>query len=312
MEKSLARPAGDVEKIVHTYGNMLFRLCLITLGNASDAEDVIQETMITYMQKKPEFIDAEHERAWLITVADNKCKDLLRFRTRHPMIDLEQIQEFAAEETDSGILEALMTLPEKFRMVLILYYVEEYRIEEIARMIGKTPSAVKMRLQKGRKLLGKTTAVAASLALCLCITGVTVLAASGHLKGFFRDIKDWRGAVIGTAYEQATEELEVSILDSAEELTVLVTMVKPSVAPYFTFQELGIENYEIQDASGNVVLKGEPTTMAKVADGQAIVSVPANEIGCGTYKLVISAFVGGAKAEQPLVMKGTWEVEFNR
>ncbi len=155
MEKSLARPAGDVERVVHTYGNMLFRLCLITLGNASDAEDVIQETMITYLLKKSEFKDAEHEKAWLITVASNKCKDLLRFRARHPMIDLEQIQEFAAEDSDSGILEALMTLPEKFRIVLLLYYVEEYRIEEIAKVIGKTPSAVKMRLQKGRSLLEK-------------------------------------------------------------------------------------------------------------------------------------------------------------
>ena len=118
MEKSLARPAGDVERVVHTYGNMLFRVCLITLGNASDAEDVIQETMITYLQKKSEFKDAEHEKAWLITVASNKCKDLLRFRARHPMIDLEQIQEFAAEDSDSGILEALMTLPEKFRCFL--------------------------------------------------------------------------------------------------------------------------------------------------------------------------------------------------
>ena len=155
MEKSLARPAGDVERVVHTYGNMLFRVCLITLGNASDAEDVIQETMITYLQKKSEFKDAEHEKAWLITVASNKCKDLLRFRARHPMIDLEQIQEFAAEDSDSGILEVLMTLPEKFRIVLILYYVEEYRIGDIAKVIGKTPSAVKMRLQKGRSLLEK-------------------------------------------------------------------------------------------------------------------------------------------------------------
>ena len=155
MEKSLARPAGDVERVVHTYGNMLFRVCLITLGNASDAEDVIQETMITYLQKKSEFKDAEHEKAWLITVASNKCKDLLRFRARHPMIDLEQIQEFVTEDSDSGILEALMTLPEKFRIVLILYYVEEYRIEDIAKVIGKTPSAVKMRLQKGRGLLEK-------------------------------------------------------------------------------------------------------------------------------------------------------------
>ncbi len=158
----------------------------------------------------------------------------------------------------------------------------------------------------------RTAAVAASLALCLCITGITSLAASGQLKGFFKDIKNWQGAVVGTAYEQATDELEVAILDSTEELTISVTMVNPKVAPYFTIQELGIENYEILDASGKVVMKGEPTAMEKVVDGQATIIVPAKELGTGTYKLVIRAFVGGAKAEQPLIMSGTWEVEFNR
>ena len=54
---------------------------------------------------------------------------------------------------DSGILEALTMVPEKFRLVLTLYYIEEYRIEDIAKIIGRTTSAVKMRLQKGRKLL---------------------------------------------------------------------------------------------------------------------------------------------------------------
>ena len=78
----------------------------------------------------------------------------------------------------------------------------------------------------------RTAAVAASLVLCLCITGVTALAASGQLEGFFKDIKDWRGAVTGTAYEQATDELEVAILDSAEELTVLVTMVNPKATAF--------------------------------------------------------------------------------
>mgnify|MGYP003295408453 CR=1 FL=1 len=158
----------------------------------------------------------------------------------------------------------------------------------------------------------RTAAVVASLVLCLCITGVTALAASGQLKGFFKDIKNWQGAVTGTAYEQATDELEVAILDSSEELTVLVTMVNPTVAPYFTIQELGVESYEILDASGKVVMKGEPTAMAKVVDSQATILVPAKEIGAGTYKLVIRAFVGGAKAEQPLTMSGTWEVEFSR
>lgn len=153
MVNTSVRPADSIETIMRTYGNMLFRLCLITLGNASDAEDAIQETLLKYMQKAPKFENAEHEKAWLITVAANKCKDILRFNKRHPVVDIEEIKGFTADASDSGILDALMTLPEKFRIVLVLYYVENYRTEDIAKVIGKTTSAVKMRLQKGRILL---------------------------------------------------------------------------------------------------------------------------------------------------------------
>jgi len=153
MKHTSVRPADAIEKIVDTYGNMLFRLCLITLGNASDAEDVLQETFIRYLQKAPDFENAAHEKAWLITVATNKCRDMIRFRSRHRFVDLAEMSEYTQEPTDSGIIEALLAVPDKFRVVLILYYVEEYRVEEIAKMIGKTSSAVKMRLQKGRRLL---------------------------------------------------------------------------------------------------------------------------------------------------------------
>ena len=153
MVNTSARPADRIEKVMETYGNMLFRLCLVTLGNASDAEDAVQETLIKYLQKAPEFKDAEHEKAWLITVAANKCKDFLRFQIRHPVTDMEEIYEFTKDASDSGILDALMKVPDKFRIVLVLYYVEEYSVEEIAHIIGKTSSAVKMRLQKGRNLL---------------------------------------------------------------------------------------------------------------------------------------------------------------
>lgn len=160
MPKTSARPADEIEKILNTYGDMLFRLCLVMLGNSNDAEDAIQETMLTYLQKAPVFRDEEHQKAWLITVTTNKCKDILRFRTRHPIVSMENNVEnlcnFTKDNSDSGILEALMTLPEKFRLVLVLYYVEEYSIKEIARIIGRTTSAVKMRLQKGRKLLSET------------------------------------------------------------------------------------------------------------------------------------------------------------
>lgn len=167
-------------------------------------------------------------------------------------------------------------------------------------------------MKRTNTFLKKPIVVAASLVLCLCITGVTTMAASGHLQGFFRDITNWRGAVTGTAYEQATDELAVKITEVAEDITVSVTMVNPKVAPYIAIQELGVESYEILDASGKVAMKGEPTAMAKVVDGQATIIVPANELSAGIYKLVIRAFVGGAKAEQPLTMSGTWECEFLR
>ena len=156
MKNTSVRPTDSIEAIMHTHGNMLFRLCLITLGNESDAEDAIQETLIKYLQKVPEFKSPEHEKAWFIKVAMNKCRDILRYKSRHPVVDVEEIIAYTNDATDSGVIDALMTLPEKFRVVLILYYVEEYSIENIAHVIGKTTSAVKMRLQKGRRLLRET------------------------------------------------------------------------------------------------------------------------------------------------------------
>ena len=156
MKHTLARPADDLEQVMNTYGNMLFRLCIVMLGNSADAEDALQEVMLKYYRKAPTFTDEEHRKAWLLTVAGNQCKDMLRFRTKHPLTEDTDIYEYKSSDGEnSGILDALMTLPEKFRLVLILHYVEEYPVKDIAHMIGKTPSAVKMRLQKGRKLLAE-------------------------------------------------------------------------------------------------------------------------------------------------------------
>ena len=168
MQHSSVRPADVLERVIDTYGNMLFRYSFIMLGNVEDAEDAVQDTLMKYWQKTPVFKDKDHEKAWLLTVISNRCKDMLRFRLRHSVIDMEDVKEFleapeqgvgdkdfnmAGLASDSGIFEALVALPEKFKLVLYLYYVEEYRIEDIAGMIGRTPSAVKMRLKKGRQLL---------------------------------------------------------------------------------------------------------------------------------------------------------------
>ena len=155
MKNPPERPAEDLETIFERYGDLLYRLCILMLKNESDAEDVIQETLIKFYRKAPVFENADHEKAWLIRVATNECRDLLRFRVRHPLAEVEQIMVASEDSADSGILEALASLPEKYRLVLTLYYIEDCPIEDIATIIGRTPSAVKMRLQKGRRLLEK-------------------------------------------------------------------------------------------------------------------------------------------------------------
>lgn len=159
MEHSSVRPTDVLEEILNQYGNMLFRYALLMLGNTQDAEDVVQDTLLKFWQKAPEFKDKDHEKAWLLTVTANRCRDLLRTRLRRGETALDSIAELPDARTNpmenSSILEALTRLPEKYKKVVYLYYVEGYKVEEIAGIIGKTASAVKMRLKKGRELLGE-------------------------------------------------------------------------------------------------------------------------------------------------------------
>lgn len=148
-------PPQAAQAAVEAHGDRLFRLCFVLLGSAADAEDAVQETLLKYLQKAPAFASAEHEKAWLLRVAANHCRDVHRRRLRHSQTSLEELDLPAPDPESRELLDALMALPEKFRAVLALHYVEGYRVEEVAKIIGRTPSAVKMRLQKGRRLLAQ-------------------------------------------------------------------------------------------------------------------------------------------------------------
>ena len=82
-----------------------------------------------------------------------------------------------------------------------------------------------------KKCFKKPMVAVATVALGLCLTGITALASTGKLEGFFKDIIRWDGAVIGTSYEQATEEVELNIVDVAQQLTVELTILHSDVAP---------------------------------------------------------------------------------
>ncbi|EFI66166.1 MULTISPECIES: RNA polymerase sigma factor [Lysinibacillus] len=143
----------DIERIVDKYGNMLFRMCLVILCNENDAEDVVQDTFITYLTKSPPFNDSEHEKAWLITIATNRCKNMRRYNIIRKHMDINDLQLYCKDDENYGLIEHLMRLPNKHKIVLLLYYVEGYKVDEITKILGITTSAVKKRLQRGRELI---------------------------------------------------------------------------------------------------------------------------------------------------------------
>lgn len=141
----------DIREAVLKYSDMLYRICLVTLCNEQDVQDAVQDTFCRYLEKRPDFCDAEHEKAWLIRVATNICRDMIRFRTRHPKVCIDELENSLAAPEQRETLQEFLELPVKQKTVIYLHYVEGYRIKEIADIMGITEGAVKMRLRRGRE-----------------------------------------------------------------------------------------------------------------------------------------------------------------
>lgn len=151
----------------------------------------------------------------------------------------------------------------------------------------------------------KPAAIAAALALCLCLP--LGAAATGFL-GHFEDVKNWYGAVVGTKYENATEEIAVSAKITDNALTVTATLLFPKEAPYPYIEILSIGSYSITDARGAVLTEGSNTAAAALNSHQAEISLPLDislPEGC---TLKIRSFIADAKGEQPLPISGNWEI----
>ena len=143
-----------VDMIVSKYSDMLFRICYCILCNKSDSEDALQDTFVKLLTKAPVFSDDEHEKAWLIKVATNISRNMLMLRIRRTTVaNLEDVTEIGVRDEDSEVFEAIMNLPVKYKIVMVLFYVEGYKTEEIADIVQISSDAVRKRLQKGRELL---------------------------------------------------------------------------------------------------------------------------------------------------------------
>lgn len=141
------------EMLVYQYSNMLYKICLVILCNEHDAQDAVQETLYRYLRKKESFQNDEHEKAWLIRVATNICKDMRRFQLRHRTVSLDQLPNSWTTPERGEVLEELMLLPDKLKVVIYLYYVEGYSQREIGEILHISEAAVKKRMQRGREQL---------------------------------------------------------------------------------------------------------------------------------------------------------------
>lgn len=138
------------EACYEKYADMLYRIALSYLKNTEDAEDAVHDAFIKYMHHLFAFRDESHERAWLIRVTVNRCKDLLKHPVHAP---LEEAAELAAPQQESAVEHALSGLEELYRIPIILHYLEGFDVREVALILNCSESAVKMRLMRGRNML---------------------------------------------------------------------------------------------------------------------------------------------------------------
>ena len=147
-----------VEELTERYRDNLFAVAFHVCKNAADADDIVQETFLQYYVTKKEFDSEAHIRAWLIRVAVNKAKNVNRSFWRQHKVPLEEYMESLVFETqkEETLFETVMKLPEKYRIVIHLFYYEDYSVAEIAGILRLTQGNVKVRLSRGRALLKNT------------------------------------------------------------------------------------------------------------------------------------------------------------
>lgn len=133
------------------YSSKLYRIAFLILCNSQEAEDIVQDVYIKYFNKQPVFLNDNHEEGWFVSVTVNLCKDNLKKSKRNVYIENEQLEQYGISDKQADTLGVISTLPEKYKSVILLHYMEGYTIEEISKLLSISISSVKMRLVRGRE-----------------------------------------------------------------------------------------------------------------------------------------------------------------
>ncbi len=153
---SVWQDAADAATFVRLYSGMILRVCFTYSLGRADAQDVCQNVFLKLLQIDRKFDTEGETRAFIVRMAINECKDILKSGWRRRSVPLDELIEreipFLPTE-DTGVLTTVQRLPVKYREVIYLYYYEGYNAEEIAAMVGAKPAAVRQRLARARAKL---------------------------------------------------------------------------------------------------------------------------------------------------------------
>lgn len=151
------RSETEVNQAIERYGDTVKRICLLQLKNASDTEDIFQEVFLKYALSSVIFDSPEHEKAWIIRVTINQCKDLLKSFFRSRTVSMDKAAPLIAPPLteQSDVLQAVLSLPPKYKNVIYLYYYEGYSAVKIAKLLGKKNNTIYTLLARGKQLLQK-------------------------------------------------------------------------------------------------------------------------------------------------------------
>ena len=144
-----------VQELIERYQKNLYAAAFNICKNQMDAEDAVQETFVQYYTSRKEFENEQHIRAWLLRVVINKAKNINRTFWKKNRCSLEDYMETLSfpDSQSRDLFEEVMKLPEKYRIVIHLFYYEDYSIWEIASILKLSESNVKVRLSRGRTML---------------------------------------------------------------------------------------------------------------------------------------------------------------
>ena len=143
---------NNIKDIIEKYSDMVYRIALTRTGTIENAEDVFQDVFIKYSEKKPNFKNEEHEKAWFIRVTINLTKNINMSAWNKKVITLDENIDFASKE-ENDVFSIVCNLPQNYKMVIYLSYYEGYKVKEIAQIMKKREGTIKTWLFRARNML---------------------------------------------------------------------------------------------------------------------------------------------------------------